>query len=287
MIRLTLFIATFGLISAMPTSSQVISGGRPAEQSTTELPTDELAGLLCAEENWYPIARQLARRARHAETEVVDALTDAVSKNRDSSSTSNARMQVVLGMLNRHRHLERRRTETRKSLESLRGAAKALSDVAAAKDAVSDTVRQAIRRVSEQIKSLEETVRELDERDPSSGNKYRVRRVKGGWVAERIGSKPRRSGRGGKPAKNVAPKQDKTPGGGIIRKQGPGGKKMAGDSVQGDARRINWIRPFSKASELARKSGRILYVKPIMGGSNTPAPDGVPCGGQNDCEGSW
>jgi hypothetical protein len=31
----------------------------------------------------------------------------------------------------------------------------------------------------------------------------------------------------------------------------------------------------------------VLLVKPILGGSNTPSPEGVACGGKEDCEGSW
>lgn len=55
----------------------------------------------------------------------------------------------------------------------------------------------------------------------------------------------------------------------------------------GDSNKIQWHRPYAKARELAAASGRVLLVKPIMGGSNTPKPDGLPCGGKADCEGSW
>lgn len=55
----------------------------------------------------------------------------------------------------------------------------------------------------------------------------------------------------------------------------------------GDMRRIQWVRPWDEASKTAAARGRLLVVKPILGGSNTPDPDGVPCGGKKDCEGSW
>lgn len=55
----------------------------------------------------------------------------------------------------------------------------------------------------------------------------------------------------------------------------------------GDLRKIVWQRPWTRARDLAREQGRVLLVKPILGGSNAPAPDGVPCGGEQDCEGSW
>lgn len=55
----------------------------------------------------------------------------------------------------------------------------------------------------------------------------------------------------------------------------------------GDLDKIEWLRPLAHAREVARQQGRVVLVKPILGGSNTPAPDGVPCGGKNDCEGSW
>jgi hypothetical protein len=55
----------------------------------------------------------------------------------------------------------------------------------------------------------------------------------------------------------------------------------------GDLDKIVWHRPFAKAQELARESGRVLLIKPILGGGNRPKPGGVPCGGKNDCEGSW
>jgi hypothetical protein len=58
-------------------------------------------------------------------------------------------------------------------------------------------------------------------------------------------------------------------------------------SRAGDPRRVRWVRPWSEAVAAARASRRPILAKPIMGGSNTPDPDGVPCGGERDCEGSW
>ena len=55
----------------------------------------------------------------------------------------------------------------------------------------------------------------------------------------------------------------------------------------GDMRRVDWVRPWSKATAAAKAAGKLMVVKPILGGSNTPDPDGIPCGGKNDCEGSW
>jgi hypothetical protein len=55
----------------------------------------------------------------------------------------------------------------------------------------------------------------------------------------------------------------------------------------GDLDKIAWERPFARAQELARERNRVLLVKPILGGSNTPRPGGVACGGKDDCEGSW
>ena len=55
----------------------------------------------------------------------------------------------------------------------------------------------------------------------------------------------------------------------------------------GDANKIQWVFPFEEALERSRATGRPLFVKPIIGGSNRPDPDGVPCGGKSDCEGSW
>ncbi|HEX6813336.1 MAG TPA: hypothetical protein VF384_17075 [Planctomycetota bacterium] len=55
----------------------------------------------------------------------------------------------------------------------------------------------------------------------------------------------------------------------------------------GDLDKIVWHRPFADARRLAKESGRVLLLKPILGGGNEPKPDGVPCGGKNDCEGSW
>jgi hypothetical protein len=55
----------------------------------------------------------------------------------------------------------------------------------------------------------------------------------------------------------------------------------------GDSRRVRWIRPYADAIASAVALHRPLLVKPILGGSNTPDPKGVPCGGKHDCEGSW
>ena len=48
----------------------------------------------------------------------------------------------------------------------------------------------------------------------------------------------------------------------------------------GDLDKIVWLRPLATARELARAQHRVLLVKPILGGSNTPAPLGVACGGK-------
>ena len=55
----------------------------------------------------------------------------------------------------------------------------------------------------------------------------------------------------------------------------------------GDLDKIVWHRPYARAQQLARNAGRVLLVKPILGGGNVPDPAGVPCGGKRDCEGSW
>jgi len=55
----------------------------------------------------------------------------------------------------------------------------------------------------------------------------------------------------------------------------------------GDLDKIVWHRPFADAQRIARETGRVLLIKPILGGGNRPKPGGVPCGGKNDCEGSW
>lgn len=55
----------------------------------------------------------------------------------------------------------------------------------------------------------------------------------------------------------------------------------------GDLDKIEWLRPFTAAQQRAREQKRLLLVKPILGGSNAADPTGVPCGGKNDCEGSW
>ena len=55
----------------------------------------------------------------------------------------------------------------------------------------------------------------------------------------------------------------------------------------GDLDKIAWERPFARAQQIAREQDRVLLVKPILGGSNTPRPGGVACGGKDDCEGSW
>lgn len=55
----------------------------------------------------------------------------------------------------------------------------------------------------------------------------------------------------------------------------------------GDLDKIEWVRPFALAQQRARQQRRLMLVKPILGGSNVAVPAGVPCGGKNDCEGSW
>jgi hypothetical protein len=66
--------------------------------------------------------------------------------------------------------------------------------------------------------------------------------------------------------------------------QSPSARRLADG---GDLDKIVWERPFARARGLAETRNRVLLVKPILGGSNTPRPSGVPCGGKNDCEGSW
>ncbi len=72
-----------------------------------------------------------------------------------------------------------------------------------------------------------------------------------------------------------------------MRRLKPKAQKPLDSRKRGDLRRVQWTRPFSAAHKIARSTNRVLLVKPLMGGSNTPDPAGVPCGGVNDCEGSW
>ncbi len=55
----------------------------------------------------------------------------------------------------------------------------------------------------------------------------------------------------------------------------------------GDPSRIQWVRPFKDALKQAKEKNRLLFIKPILGGSNTPKEGGKVAGGKNDCDGSW
>ena len=63
--------------------------------------------------------------------------------------------------------------------------------------------------------------------------------------------------------------------------------KAAKPSEAGDANRIRWVRPYAEAVKQAKATNRLILAKPIMGGSNTPKPGGLPAGGKTDCDGSW
>jgi hypothetical protein len=69
-----------------------------------------------------------------------------------------------------------------------------------------------------------------------------------------------------------------------LAQQAAPGRRFA---TGGDLDKIAWEHPFARARELARTQHRVLLVKPILGGSNVPDPQGVACGGKRDCEGSW
>jgi len=56
---------------------------------------------------------------------------------------------------------------------------------------------------------------------------------------------------------------------------------------KGDPNRIRWIRPFKEAMNQAKGSQRLVFAKPILGGSNTPKAGGTVAGGKDDCDGSW
>lgn len=57
--------------------------------------------------------------------------------------------------------------------------------------------------------------------------------------------------------------------------------------LQGDAERVQWVRPYREAARASKERNRLLLAKPIYGGTNTPVEGGVLAGGKNDCEGSW
>jgi hypothetical protein len=62
---------------------------------------------------------------------------------------------------------------------------------------------------------------------------------------------------------------------------------LALQDAPGDPSHIQWVRPFKDALARAKETGRPLFVKPILGGSNTPKKGGTVAGGKDDCDGSW
>ncbi len=58
-------------------------------------------------------------------------------------------------------------------------------------------------------------------------------------------------------------------------------------AIPGNTSRIRWIRPFNEALKQGKEARRLVFVKPIIGGSNTPKPGGRIADGKNDCDGSW
>jgi len=69
--------------------------------------------------------------------------------------------------------------------------------------------------------------------------------------------------------------------------QDPPGRPAQGDGAAVDSNRIRWVRPFKVAMQQAKESRRLVFAKPILGGSNTPKSGGIVAGGKNDCDGSW
>ena len=65
------------------------------------------------------------------------------------------------------------------------------------------------------------------------------------------------------------------------------GRSQESSECRVDENRIRWIRPFKAALKSARESRRLVFTKPILGGSNAPKPGGRVAGGKDDCEGSW
>lgn len=226
---------------------------------------------------------QLASNREHEEA-VVSGVLSLLEKERDLELTESCYSLVS--------EISRRSTtsvyyydETMEALQEIRlqhkrlvqilDSAKLSADVAA-------TTKSTLEAMELKIKAVEKVA--AQQRDALAGKNQEVSfdfELGDGTI---VTVEPMEGGSAKPDAKGETPTKDQ-PKKEEPKKEEP--KKDQAFAPPSDLRRVAWVRPFEAALKEARESNRVLLVKPIMGGSNTPDPNGVPCGGKRDLEGSW
>jgi len=298
---LSIFVA--GLLARSPV--QVVVGA-DAQEATAQPTAAELVARLADDALWFDAHEALVRAAIDGRgDEVSDALTSLEA--RDERPRVHERVALVVAAINRHVHAVERRARTKESVAQLRGAIESLTAATRARhDSKLDMLAEALATALEEVES---TVDELEQTDPEFGEQAqlvfqfedgttrvlvpvgskvppgsRISAPKRAPGAKEPGSAVPKSDAPDEPPKSPAPEDDDPPR--DDDRRGPW-DRPACDAPIGDADKIEWVRPFARARELAAGTHRVLLVKPILGGSNRPFPSGRPCGGKEDCEGSW
>jgi hypothetical protein len=259
----------------------------PSEQAEamSKLDLDGLKKKLADDREWFAAARELGRRALDDEPAVVQLAVDFWTEM-EKDPVARERGFVVVAEINRRNWKTIRRTRLEEAIadlgDVLERARKAAGQVPDAKAA---SVQEELDTIARKLAQLRKTVADLDEQDPESGAHEPLEF--GGDDAQ---AQPPTDA----PPASRPHAQPEKPGDGNEKKREPGEHAAARAlppaghaGPAGDARRVPWILPFRDALAQARRTGRVILCKPILGGSNTPDPGGLPCGGRHDCEGSW
>lgn len=280
------------LLSMLPAQVVIDEGVEPPGKDEVKPPPDPkripaLVAALKDDRGWWDAARELGRYSGgEHEAPVFEALGELWRSTEDP--VIHERFYVAFGRLAQPSHIKARRARTEELIDDVKNfldkAAKAL-DEAKSPDAAAAAARHA-KTAAVKLEQLRREMKELDDEDlrRASGERKTITISTGGDGPDEPAPEEDPA-----PAPPEADPPAPPPGGGRDGDASPGAAAAAPGAPDraGDPRRIRWIRPVAAAVEEAKAAGRVLLVKPILGGSNTPDPDGVPCGGTRDCEGSW
>lgn len=268
------------LLAASPAQVVVISPGAPPPALAGEMGKLDLPALkkkLADDRAWFGAARELARRAIDDEEAVFDLIVEFCAET-EKDPLVRDRSSVVVDEISRRNWMKERRARLDEAVADLKDTlAKAKAAAGPSAETKAAPVLVELETLARSLAQLEETIAALDAEDPEFGEERTIEVDFGGDEEEEAAP----------PAKKPAEKKPAEKKGAAKEAQKQQAAESTPRAARGDLRRVPWIRPFRDARAEAERTGRVILCKPILGGSNTPDPDGVPCGGKHDCEGSW
>jgi hypothetical protein len=267
--------ASLAQITISPSKDGAASRPAPPAASIEDQP--RLLEQLKSDREWWGANKKLVELAEgEYEMEVLEATVNLWHSCKDEAVRE--RTFLVPARLNRRTHFRQRRQALDEEIAGIaRLSARLTAEIEKLGDAeLAKGLRATAGALDLKVARLKKTVAELDLQDPEFGPRQELTIVSGG-----------EAGGDNDEEGPATQKTQKAPATRPARERPEAPRDDDRARKAGDVRRVAWVRPFKDAMAKARETGRVVLVKPLMGGSNLPDEGGIPCGGKRDCEGSW